>query len=258
MLKALAELYRYRDLVQHLVVLDLKVRYRKSILGILWSLLHPLLMMLVLWVVFVRFGRVQEKSYALFLLAGVMMWTFFQQSIDQSLNVIVKNKSLIQKIYVPKLAFPVAVATANLVNLFFFLLAYLGLAAFSSVGLASTLPLIIPVALMLFVLGTGCALMLCSLNVFFRDFTHISGFLLRMLFYLTPIIYRPEMLGPSGAAWLKLNPVYYPVTAARDVLYYATPPAASIWIGGCGFALVAFVLGLFIFTRAESKFVYYA
>ena len=120
MLNSLKELVQYRELIQYLVVTDLRVRYRGSILGFLWTLLNPLLLTLVLWLVFSKFGKVDEKNYALFLLSGLMVWIFFSQSVTMALNSIVKQRGLIQKIYVPKVVFPIAVVISNLTNFAFF------------------------------------------------------------------------------------------------------------------------------------------
>ena len=103
MRKSLGELLEYRELVQYIVMTDLKVRYRGSLLGFLWTLLNPLLLTLVLWAVFSKFGRVDEENYALFLLSGLMIWIFLSQSMTMALNSIIKQRSLIQKIYVPKM-----------------------------------------------------------------------------------------------------------------------------------------------------------
>jgi ABC-type polysaccharide/polyol phosphate export permease len=207
MFAALKEVVAYRGLLGNLVGLDLKVRYRGSFFGALWTLLNPVLLMLVLWFVFSRFGRIQEKSYAMFLLSGLMIWLFFQQAVSQSLGAVVKNKALIQKIYVPKMVFPLSVVTSNLVNMVFFLVAYHLIVVFTSVGLQVTAPLIIPVFVMVYLLAVGWALIMSTANVFFRDFSHLTQVLLRALFYLTPVLYRPSLLGDKVAAILKINPV---------------------------------------------------
>ena len=255
---AIAEFFRYRELVSYLITTELRVRYRGSILGFLWTLMNPLLQALVMWAVFSRFGKIEEKNYALFLLSGIMVWTFFSQSIAQSLNSIIKNRQLIQKIYVPKLVFPIATVTSNLVNLFFFLVAYLGIALATPVGWSWTILLIVPVSLVIFAMTAGSALFLASLNVFFRDFTHLTEVLLRVLFYLTPIIYPPTLFGPDIAELLKLNPVASPVLLAREVLYYHQMPSPELWLQSIGMSLVVFFGGLFVFTRTQEKFVYYA
>ena len=258
MLGQLKELYAYRELVRYLVATDLKVRYRGSVLGILWTLLNPLMLTLVMWLVFSRFGRLDEKNYALFLLASLMVWVFFSQSIGSSLTSILKHRGLIDKIYLPKLVFPVALVTSNLVNLGFFLLAYLLIALCTDVGVPPTAILIIPAVIMLYMLSVGGALLMSALNVFYRDFTHLTEVLLRALFYLTPVFYPPTILGDDLSFVLKFNPVYYPVVLARDVLYYGTAANPIDWLIGFAVAFGMFVLGLKVFTSSQDNFVYYA
>jgi ABC-type polysaccharide/polyol phosphate export permease len=258
MLQPLKELLRYRALLGYFVVLDLKARYRGSFLGFLWTLLNPLLLMVVMWIVFSRFARVDEDSYALFLLSALMAWDFFSQSVGRSLTSIVQNRALIQLIYLPKLVFPFSIVGSNLLNLLFFFVAYLILASFSEHGVPWTAVLLPAVMLMMLILSAGAALLMCSLTVFFRDFTHLTPVLMRALFYLTPIFYRPDMLGPKGEFFLRLSPVFYPVVATRDVLYYGRVPAMDIWTAGYGTALLLLAVGLFVFTQTERRFVYYA
>ena len=104
----------------------------------------------------------------------------------------------------------------------------------------------------------GSALFLASLNVFFRDFTHLTEVLLRVLFYLTPIIYPPSLFGPEIEQLLKLNPVASPVLLARDVLYYHQVPTPELWLQSIAMSLIVFLGGLLVFTRTQEKFVYYA
>lgn len=257
MFASLKELVHYRTLVLHMVLLDLKVRYRGSVLGFFWTLLNPLLLMLVMWTVFQRFGRVNQKSYALFMLVALMTWNFFSQSIERSLSTFISNRTLLEKIYVPKLIFPFSIVTSNLVNLFFFLIAYLVIAGFD-IGLSITGLLIVPVLVMLFILSTGAALLMSVVNVFFRDFSHLTSVFLRALFYLTPIFYPPEMLGPRIAPWLQLNPAYYPVVLGRSVLYYGEVGSPHLWANGFLAATIVFFVGLIVFITTQDKLSYYS
>lgn len=241
-----------------MVVQDLTVRYRASFLGFVWTLLNPLMLMVVMWFVFSRFGRIDEENYALFILSGLMTWTFFSQSIERGQASIIANAGLIQKIYLPKLVFPVATVTSNLVNLFFFLAAYTVIAIVGGHTQTLSFFLVIPGLFMLYSLGLGGAVMMASLNVFFRDFTHLTSVLLRALFYLTPIIYPPGIMGDDAATLLRLNPLYYPVVVIRDAIYYGRVSDPQDW--AIGFATGALMLtgGLVLFSATEERFVYYA
>jgi len=255
---SLKELLKYRELVLFMVISDLRTRYRGSFLGLLWTVLNPILMTCILWVVFSRFGRIEEKNYALFLLSGFMVWTFFTQSVTQSMNSIIKNRGLMQQIYVPKIVFPIAMIASNAVNFVFFLVAYIIIAMFTNVGLSPTILMVIPVLGVTCLLAAGFGLAIAALNVFFRDFTHLTDVILRALFYLTPILYPPDIFGETVSTILRLNPVYYPVVLTRDALYYHTLSTPDIWVMGLGTASIVFGIGLAIFISLEDKFVYYA
>ncbi|MDP7040878.1 MAG: ABC transporter permease [Myxococcota bacterium] len=250
--------FKYRHLVVYLVTLDLRLRYRGSFLGFTWTLLNPVLLMLVLWAVFSRFGRIQEENYALFLLSGLMSWLFFEQSVTRGQNCIISNKALLQKIYIPKLVFPFSIFISNLINLLFFLVAYFVIAIVTGWGV-SFYYLLAPFALgILFILSSGAGLLMCSANVFFRDFTHLSSVLLRALFYLSPILYNPSMFSERVQYYLKLNPAYYPIISLRQLIYNAECPTIETWLTGLILSLCIFALGFTVFMMTEKKFLYYA
>jgi len=256
MLASLKELWKYRLLLRHLVLLDIKVRYRGSFFGFLWTLINPLLLMLVLWFVFSGFGAIKKGNYALFLLAGIIAWQFFQQSTERALNCVIAHRGIIQKIYLPKLVLPVSIVCSNVVNMVFFVVAYLIIAA--ALGELHLSIIYFPISLlMLFLLSVGSALTMSTLNIFYRDFTHLTAVLMRVLFYLTPVIYPPERLGPKAAYYFQFNPVYYPVIAIRDVLYHGKFPDTELLLIGFSVASIVFIFGLYIFSRNEHKFVYY-
>lgn len=257
MLKSLKEVIQYRGLVRHMVASDLKARYRGSVLGFLWTLLNPLMLTLVLWAVFSRLARMDERSYALFLLSGLMVWLFFQQSIQQSLKSITSNRALLQKIYVPKLIFPLVVVTSNAVNLGFFVLAYLIIALCVEQSVPSTAIALVPIVALGFLTVTGLSLCAATVNVFFRDAEHLFAVILRALFYFTPVIYGPALVGDM-APLLAYNPAYFLVVASRDVLYDGVLPPTDIWLQGAGFAASSMLLGVLVLTRYQDKFVYYA
>jgi ABC-type polysaccharide/polyol phosphate export permease len=258
MLKTISEVVKYRGLIHYLVVTDLRVRYRGSLLGFLWTLLNPLMLTLVLWLVFSKFGQVDEKNYALFLLSGLMVWIFFSQSVTAALTSIIKQRGLIQKIYVPKIVFPLSVVLSNLTNFIFFLIAYGMIALLTPIGLSPINLMVVPVIGMVFLLSVGGALIMATLNVFFRDFSHLTEVILRLMFYLTPILYRPELFGAKAQFFFKLNPAYYPIVTARSVLYDQVMPPPEFWLIGYGVAILSCVLGLYIFVKSQDKFVYYA
>ena len=259
MLDSIREIYKYSELFSHLVTLDLRQRYRGSVLGVLWSLLNPLLLMVVMWAVFSQIARApDEESYALYLFSGLIVWLFFSQCIERSLTAILSNAGLMRTVYIPKLIFPLAIVGANLINLIFFLLAYLLLVFPAGHYIPGTIVLLPIPLLMATILATGGALFMSAATVFFRDLSHLTGTLLRALFYLTPVFYKVSMFGPKAEFILRFNPVFYPVVTTRDVLYYGTLPNMSDTLVGFGYALVILWLGITVFNKSKENFLYFS
>ncbi len=257
MLRTIRELVEYKELLKNLVYQDLQVRYRNSILGIFWTLLHPLLTLLVLYVVFSHIARFSEmKNYAMFLFAGIVPWTFFSQLTGQSLNAILSKRRLIGKIYLPKIIFPLSLALSNVINLTFFILTYIVICAFTNVGLhVSIFFLPIPI-IMLLSFSLGVSLLLSALNIFFRDLTHLTGIILQILFYVSPILYPVSIMGKYKPFFM-INPLYYIIENFRSVIYFGTLPRPfEVWTGlAIGFGTL--LLGVWVFGKLERKFTYY-
>lgn len=189
------ELYHYRYLLQNLVIRDLKVRYKNSVLGILWSLLNPLLMMLVFTMVFSVFRNEGIRQYPVFILVGLMPWNFFSGSIVGGANSILGNTSLIKKVYFPREILPTAVVLSNLVN-FLIALAVLIVFLFAfGIGL-TRYALWVPLILLTQIIFTlGLVYFLSAAHVFFRDIAMILDVGMLAWFFLTPIFYTLERFG---------------------------------------------------------------
>ena len=223
------ELWAYRDLLLNLVRRDLAVRYRRSALGVLWSLLNPLLMMLVFTVVFVVVKPGTVRSYPLFVLAGLLPWNFFAASLSGAVRSVTGSANLIDKVYFPREMLPLSVVLSNLVNYLFSLVVFLPLAyvlgaQFSVWTLA--LPLIIAIQT---VFIAGLSLILASLNVFYRDTEQVIEVGLTAWFFLTPIFYELELL-PNRVLGIDvwrlvytLNPMATLVTDYRYIMLYHYP-----------------------------------
>lgn len=251
-----AELYRYRHLLRMLVGSELKLRYRRSALGFLWSLLNPLLMMSVLSVVFSIIMRFEVKDYALMLLSGLLPWTFISQAVNNSLMSLVTKGSLIHKVYVPKGVFPIATVLANLVNFVLSLIPLLviGLAIGHRFSLAL---LFLPVAILLVaVLACGLALLFSCLNVFFRDFTHMTEVLLQALFYASPIIYGIEMVPERFRPFFQLNPLSSIIECFRAPIYRGVLPTWSDLGVATATSLCILLIGSTVFLANEDQFVF--
>ena len=253
----LRETYRYRELIWALAMKELKIRYKRSVLGFLWALLNPMLLMLVLSVVFSTIMAINIPHYAIFLLSVLLPWTFFSQSLSYAVESIVGNADLIKKVRVAKLVFPIAAVISNLINL---LLSMIPLALivllmrhpFHITWIYLPVPLL---ALTIFTLGA--TFFFAAANVYYRDVSHILQILLQAWFYVTPIIFSIDFF-PAKYRWIfKLNPIQFVLNGFRLSVYYGLlPTPQSIAVSFlCAFAALFF--GYSIFRRYQNDFVFY-
>lgn len=255
------ELLRYRDLVGALVSRDLKVRYRRSAIGFLWTMLQPLLMMLVLRTIFSSLFQAKSmevpQNYEIYALAGLLFWNFFSQSIVASMNSLRGNAQLLQKLPVPKAVFPLATVLSGLVNLLFALLPLVVLLVVTGHPLKPAL-LFLPVAIFIVALFTlGAGLLLSPLAVFFSDVVELIGVLLMLMFYLTPVIY-PKDIVPESFRWVvRFNPIRSILEVFRDPIYQGEIPPLSHLTVSVVIALLALVVGAWVFRRSSDRIPFY-
>ena len=251
------DLLRYRDLVWYLVKRDLKVRYRRSFIGLLWTMLQPLLMMLVLHVVFSSIFRFKISNYPVYALAGILFWNFFHQSIITSMNSLKGNAHILQKVPVPKAVFPIATVLSGVINLVLALVPLFLILVVTGHPLKPALAFL-PVSILIAAIFTiGAGLLLSPLAVFFSDVIELVGVLLMLVMYMTPIFY-PMAIVPDHLRWsVRFNPVRSILEVFRDPIYYGKiPPLSHISIA-CTVALVAFCLGAWMFKRSTNRIPYY-
>lgn len=253
------ELFRYRDLVLALVARELKVRYRRSTIGFLWTMLQPLLMMLVLKVVFSSLFRVQlmQGNYAVFALSGILFWNFFSQSIVTAMNSLRGNAHLLRKVPVPRSVFPVATVLSGVVNLVLALVPLLVLLVLTHHPVGPAL-LFLPISILLaglFTLGAG--LLLSPLAVFFSDTVEMITVLLSVLFYLTPVFYPKEIV-PERYRWVvRFNPLRSILEVFRDPIYLGKIPPPSHLAVSLAIAVLAFLVGAYAFKRSSDRIPFY-
>jgi len=257
MFELVRDTYQYRELIWALALKELRVRYKRSVLGFLWALLNPLLMMIILTLVFGSLMRFSIDHYAIFLLSMLLPWTFFSQALSYSVESVVGNAQLLKKVRVPKLVFPMAAVVANIINFFLSLLPLALLIVVLRFPLHWTwIYLPIPMlGLFLFTLGTS--FFFAAINVFFRDISHILQIVLSAWFYASPIIYSLDFIPKKYHPFFRLNPMLYVLNGFRLSIYYGLfPSPESIAMSlACGVAAVAIGFGLF--RRYQDIFVYY-
>lgn len=251
------QILRYRDLVRALVVRDLKVRYRRSAIGFLWTMLQPLLTMLVLTLVFSAIFRFEVANYPVYALAGIMFWNFFSQSITSSMNSLRANAQLLTKLPVPKAVFPLATVIAGVVNLLFALVPLLAILLVTGHPIRPAL-LFLPVAILLAALFTlGAGLLLSPMAVFFYDTIEMIGVLMTLLMYMTPVFY-PMKIVPEKYLWaVRFNPIRSVLEVFRDPIYFGKVPPASHLMVAAGVTALALLAGVVAFRRSSDRIPFY-
>jgi ABC-2 type transport system permease protein/lipopolysaccharide transport system permease protein len=251
------EFVKFWPVVHNMVVQELKVRYQRSFLGFVWTLLNPLLMLATLGFVFAHlFETVQ--NYPIFLFAGMVPWTFLSTSLNDSAMSIINNEGLIRKIYLPKLIFPLARVLIALVTLVFSLGAMF-LLLWPMGARPSWSMLALPLALGLFGIFTlGLSLIVATANTFYRDCGHLISVFLQAWYFLTPIIYPVEgKTFPERAKWmLKLNPAYYFIELFHDIFFSGRWPRLDLLAVAALIAAATLGVGYAIFKSQEDKMVF--
>jgi lipopolysaccharide transport system permease protein len=256
----LAALFRYRGLIQTLVVRDLKARYRGSVLGFFWSFFNPLLLLLIYSFVFtqVLVGAHDPamEPYALFMFCGILPWTWFSSSILESSNTLIAGGNLIKKVLFPAEVLPIVTVLANMVHFF------LGLPILAAFVLYYHRPinplelLWLPVIVLVqLILSTGLAFFLSALTVHFRDLKDLLGNILTLWFFATPIIYSVEMAPQDMRWWLNINPMTHLMRSYQEVLFFEGSFDHQGWLLGLGLgSIVVFLAGYFVFDRLRDSF----
>jgi ABC-type polysaccharide/polyol phosphate export permease len=248
---------RYRDLVWELVLRQLRVRYRRSSIGFMWTMLQPLCWMLVLTIVFSNLFRFAIDNYPVYALSGVLFWGFFSQSITSSMNSLRQNAKLLTKVPTPSVVFPISAVISGVVNMSFSLVPLFLMLLLTDHSIGSSL-LFVPVALLiaaLFALGAG--LILSPLAVFFGDVVELVGVLLRLAMYMTPIFY-PMSIVPERFQWVvRFNPIRSVLEVFRDPIYYGKIPPASHLAVAVGATLMTLLIGIVVFRKSSDRIPFY-
>ena len=251
-------LYRYRDLIWMLVVRDLKVRYRRSVIGFLWTMLQPLMTMVVLHAVFSSIFKFDIRNFPVYALSGIMFWNFFSQSITVSMNSLKNHAHILQKVPVPLAIFPVTTVISGVINLHFTLVPLFAILVATGHPIGPSL-FFLPVAILvatLFTLGAG--LLLSPLAVFFSDVVELVGVVLTMLYFLTPIFYPLSIVSERSWFWVvRYNPIRSILEIFRDPIYLRKIPPLDHLTWAMAVTVVVLVLGAVVFHRSSAKIPFY-
>lgn len=246
---------KFQPLLNELVARDIKIKYRRSVLGVLWTLLNPLCMMIVLSVVFSNLFKFDVENFPLYILSGQVVFNFFSDSTTSSMSAIINNSSLIKKIYVPKYLFVLSRVFSSFINLLASFTALLLVMVATRAELHWTV-LLVPVPLFLLVaFSLGIGLILSAVTVKFRDIMHLYSVFTTALLYLTPVIYPLSILPEWLLPIVKINPITNILLMFRDVMLNNTIFSLSSLLIAVLEALLALAIGLRVFYKNQDEFI---
>lgn len=244
--------------LRSLVSKDFKLKYRRSVLGILWSLLNPLLMMIVMAAVFSYMFRFQIEHFPVYLILGSIMFDFMSRSTTGAMASIIESQALIKKVRIEKIIFPLENVVFELINFGLALIAAGVVMAYFQVAPSIHALWGLPfVVVMVTVFSVGLSLLISALSVFFRDVMHLWGVLITAWTYMTPLFYPYEMLEGWMQTIMQFNPMFHYVTFLRDVMMWNTNPGPMECAICLGMAVVTLLIGLIVFRKTEHKFILY-
>ena len=251
---------KYGFLLQQLISRDFKVKYKRSVLGVLWSLLYPVLTMAVLAIVFTNVFKFSTPgvNYVVYLMSGLVLFNYFSEATNLSMSSVVANFALINKVYMPKYIFPLSKCLFVGINFLLTLVPLYATILITGTGI-NWYHLLLPYAfvfLFLFTLGVG--FILATVSVFLRDMFYIYGVLISLWMYLTPIMYDITIIPEKFQVFMKCNPLYWYLDFAREIILYYQIPSTGCFIA-CALLGVGFLaIGMIVFKKNQDKFIYYA
>jgi ABC-2 type transport system permease protein len=251
--------HKYGFLMHELVSRDFKVKYKRSVLGVVWSLLYPIMMMAVMAIVFSNVFKFSTPgvSYLAYLMIGLTYFNYYSEASNLAMSSVVGNFSLINKVYLPKYIFPLSKCLFVGINFLLTLIPLYIVILTTGTGL-NWWHLLLPYSfLCLFLFTVGMGFILATISVFLRDMFYIYGIIITIWTYLTPIMYDINLISSRLRFVMKLNPLYQYINFARSIILYKQCPTIGQF-AGCGVsALIFFFLGIYIFKKKQDKFIYY-
>jgi homopolymeric O-antigen transport system permease protein len=254
-IEELRELFRYRNLILQTIRRNLVIRYKRSVLGIAWTMLNPLGTTLILTFVFSNvFGGASQ--YAPYVLSGLLCWTFFSQTTSDSMANLIWGEGLLRRIYVPRTVFAVSAIGTGLINLAIGLVPLLLVMLFTGM-IPQTCALLLPIpTLFLAMFSLGVGLLISTVAVYFADMVSMYGIALTAWMYISPVIYKIDRL-PQEYIWIiKLNPMYYLINLFREPIYYSQVPTLREFFVAGVIATITLVVGWWVFTAKSDEFAY--
>ena len=248
------KIYDYRELLKNNVKKEIRGRYKKSFLGVIWTFLNPLLQLAVYAFIFPLILKTTQPYYVIFVCVGLIPWTFFTATIPQSTWAVIGNANIVKKVYFPREILPVSIVTSNMVT---FLISTIIIIVFCLVyGLGITKYIVFyPIILIIqYIFQLGISLILSAVTVYFRDLEHFVQIALMLMFYATPIVFAGDTIPEAFSFIIKFNPMAHIITGYRDIFYNQTrPDFVSLGIV-LAVSIVLTVIGYFIFKKLQKGF----
>ena len=246
---------KYQPLLKELVMRDLKVRYRHSFLGMIWTVLNPLLMMIILTIVFSNLFKISIENFPVYVLTGQIVFNMNADATTQGMNAMVCNASLIKKVYIPKYLFPLSNVISCLVNFGFSFIALVLVMIFTKAPFhLSLLTLWIPLVYLI-IFAFGLSLILCAANVFFRDMQHLYSVFITAWMYLSVVFYSIEIVPESLFRVIKWNPMYQYISFFRQIIMTGTFPFFETNLLCIAISMGMLIVGLLFFAKTQDKFI---
>lgn len=257
-----ANFNRYKFLMNQLISRDFKVKYKRSALGILWSLLYPVLMMIVMAIVFSKMFKfsVPGVNYFVYFEVGFIMFNYFSEATNNGMSSVVFNFNLLTKVYIPKYIFPLSKCLFCGINFLLTLIPLFFVIVFTgTISQISWNYLLLPVVFFFgFLFTVGVSFILATVSVFFRDMFYIYGIILTIWNYATPVFYDISIITGTLQKIFKLNPLYVYINSARDIILFGNCPSLLNIALMIGYGVLAVIIGSIVFKKHQDKFVYYA
>ncbi len=253
----IAKFKKFTPFLYQLVRRDFKSKYKRSVLGILWTVLNPLLTMLVMTIVFSTLFRFEVPYYPVYLLSAQVLFTFYNEATTMAMNSVLAGASMIKKVDMPKYIFPLSKSISSLVNFSMSLIALLGVILVTGAPFRWTLLLIPIPAFYTFAFALGVGLMLAALMVFFRDIGYLYGIFMTLLTYLTPIFYPISIVPEKFLPLFHINPLYYLTSYFRQIVIYGTVPGLWENLLCAFFAAAALCIGSWTYLKRQDSFILY-
>lgn len=254
-MKAIKEIYAYREMIFSLVHRDLKGRYKGSVLGFAWTFLNPLLQLAVYTMVFSIIMRSGIEDYYLYLFVALVPWIFFSTSISGGAGCIRAQGGMITKIYFPREVIPISYVTSQFVNMLLSLIVVFAVLLFAGKPMNIEALLFMPLIMIIeYLIALGMTMLISAITVYWRDVEYFVGIVMMAWQFATPVMYGLDQIPQALVPYFNINPMTHVIVAYRDILYYGRIPEIATLTSAVIFGIVVFILGWIVFSRLKKHF----